>query len=245
MTAEDAKLILHAHRADDRYHADDPLFAEALALAGCDLALGQWLAREHQLDAILADKLDGITPPVGLRESILVGARASRLGRPWWRRPAVLAFAAGFAVLLVVGGTLSRHNEPDTPAATLAEFSLDQLAFARHSHPRGEGVTALGSMLSARTEPLRHGLGLDCAELARRGCQELDFGGRRVYEVCFRRQDVWYHLYVTARDHGSAPSVDAPQIIERNGLVAATWTEGATMFALATTAGREALTRVL
>lgn len=245
MNTADAKFVLSTHRADDRYRADDPLFAEALALAGRDPALAQWLDREHALDTAVAERLDGITPPAGLREAILVGARASRPARAWWRRPTVLAAAAGLAVLLAISGTFSRPQRPDTPAHTLAEFSLDQLAFARHSHPRGESVAALGSMLSARTEPLCHGLGLDCAELAARGCQEIDFGGRRVYEVCFRRQGVWYHLYVTTHDHGDAPGAVAPQIIERNGLVAATWTEGSTMFALATTAGREALTRVL
>lgn len=245
MKTPDAKFILRAHRADGRYRTEDPLFSEALAEAARDPALGDWLAREHALDASVACQLDTIQPPAGLRDAILVGARASRLPRRWWRRPAWLAAAASLAVMLAVSGTLLRRGHPDTPAVTLAEFGLDQLAFVRHSHPRGEGVASLEAMLSTRTEPLCRGLGLDCAELARRGCRELDFGGQRVYEVCFRRNGLWYHLYVSTRNTESITPGAAPQIVERNGLTAALWAEGSTVFALATTAGADALRSVL
>jgi hypothetical protein len=246
MKAQDAKFILRAHRADGRYRADDPLFAEAQAAAASDPALADWLQHEHALDGAIAEKLEGVCPPAGLRDAILVGARASQLSRRWWRNPVWFAAAASIAVVLAIGTIVTRPTPARATATDLAEFSIDQLAFERHQHARSAGVAALEASLSASAEPLCQSLGLDCARLAEHGCLELSFAGQRVYEVCFQRNGHWYHLYVTTRPAGEADARDMPpRLVERNGYAAAMWSRGATVFAVATKAGPEALESVL
>lgn len=246
MTAQDAKFILRAHRADGRYRSDDPLVLEALAAAANDPALADWLAREQALDATIGAKLDGIAPPPGLRDAILVGSRASRVARPWWRKPAWLGVAASVAILLTIGTVLTRPTPARATPTDLAEFSLDQLAFERHVHQRGDEVAALEASLAACTEPLCGSALLDSAHLAPKGCTELSFGGNRVYEICFKRNGQWYHLYVTTKTAPDDGEVEeSPRFVERYGLAAAMWSRGSTVFALATKAGPEALKAVL
>lgn len=246
MKPQETKFILRAHRADGRYRTGDPLFADALAEAGRDPALAAWLSREHALDTTIANKLDGIQPPTGLREAILVGARASRLSRRWWHNPVWFAAAAGLMLVLAISSTFLRPDSPPAPPATLAEFGLDRLAFGPHTHNPTDGAVALEKELAATTGPLPAVLVLDVADLDRRGCEEFTFGGRRVYEVCFQRNGTWFHLYVTTRDsaspHDAGPK---PEVIERNGYVAATWSTEEAVYALATKASIEALNRAL
>jgi hypothetical protein len=246
MKAQDAKLILRAHRADGRYRDDDPLFAQAQAAAAGDPALAGWLEREHTFDATIAAKLDGIAPPAGLRDAILVGARASRLARPWWRSPAWLGAAASIAIVLAIGSILTRPTPARATPANLAEFGLDQIVFERHAHPRSPEVAAFEASLAACTDPLCRSPLLERAQLAPKGCTELSFGGQRVYEICFQRNGHWYHLYVTTSPAHDSHGIDAtPLIVERYGVAAAMWSRGSTVFALATKAGPAALKAVL
>lgn len=70
MDNEEAKLILGSFRPDGA-DANDPAFAEALALAAEDRGLGEWLARERATDATFAAALGDVEIPEDLRDSIL------------------------------------------------------------------------------------------------------------------------------------------------------------------------------
>lgn len=69
MDKEKAKFILESFRPDGA-DAQEPEFAEALALAVEDRELGEWLARERAADAAFAAMLGEVEIPEDLRESI-------------------------------------------------------------------------------------------------------------------------------------------------------------------------------
>lgn len=79
MNHQEAKFILQCFRPDgaDAHDAD---FAEALALAAEDRALGEWLAEERSSDAAFAQALHGVVIPDELRSDILAILSESDLG---------------------------------------------------------------------------------------------------------------------------------------------------------------------
>ena len=79
MDNERARFILRSFRPDGA-DADDRDFAEALELAVRDRELGEWLARERELDAGFARALERIELPAGLREDILRAFAAAEDG---------------------------------------------------------------------------------------------------------------------------------------------------------------------
>ena len=64
-----AKFVLQSFRPDGA-DADEPAFAEALALAAKDRDLGEWLADERSQDAEFAERLLDLKIPNDLREAI-------------------------------------------------------------------------------------------------------------------------------------------------------------------------------
>lgn len=69
MDKERAKFILGSFRPDGE-DADEPAFAEALALAARDRELGEWLADERAQDAAFAAILADVEIPEDLRDAI-------------------------------------------------------------------------------------------------------------------------------------------------------------------------------
>ena len=70
MDKEQAKFILQSFRPDGA-DAQDPDFADALAVAAEDRELGEWLAEERAQDASFAAALASVEIPEALRENIL------------------------------------------------------------------------------------------------------------------------------------------------------------------------------
>jgi hypothetical protein len=70
MTREQAKEYLSAFRAHGADEAD-PTLQQALELARRDSELGSWLAQQREFDKILIEKFASISPPEGLKETIL------------------------------------------------------------------------------------------------------------------------------------------------------------------------------
>ena len=77
MDKEEARFILRCFRPDGA-DAENPDFAEALALAAKDRELGDWLAHERASDADFANALNAVTIPSALREEILAGLALER-----------------------------------------------------------------------------------------------------------------------------------------------------------------------
>jgi hypothetical protein len=70
MTKEQAKEYLSAIRAHGADEAD-PTLQEALEFARKDSELGSWLVQQREFDQILVEKFASISPPAGLKETIL------------------------------------------------------------------------------------------------------------------------------------------------------------------------------
>jgi hypothetical protein len=101
MTRKEAEEVLSAFRARDADRAD-PVFREALELAGKDSDLAAWLAQQQEFDKMVIERLSSIHPPEGLREAILESLRPiARL--PQIRRIAWLAAAAAVLLAFFLG----------------------------------------------------------------------------------------------------------------------------------------------
>lgn len=248
MKHKEAQLILRAHRSDGRYRRDDPLFARALDETERDPALAEWLAREHAADAVVANKLDGIQPPAGLRDAILVGARASCLVETrWWRRPAWIAAAAAAVILAAALPSAFRFSRSTgVTLASFGQFSIEELAGSAHQHGTSAAYAALAESLAVAPLPLHTGLSVDLEQLRATGCQSYTIAGREVFEICFERSGAWYHLYVTRRDskHDRVPGPE-PVFLQHGSGAAAVWATSRNIYSLVTDNGPEALKPLL
>ena len=88
MTREEAKLFLQAYRPGGQ-DAEDPHFAEALALAKRDPELAAWFARQQKFDALFSDGLRQVRAPAQLKAEILARGRNEKTAVPsisdWWQ----------------------------------------------------------------------------------------------------------------------------------------------------------------
>lgn len=246
MTPREIKFTLRVHRADGRYASDDPLFAQALAETARSPDLSAWLAHEHALDATMANKLEAIAPPSGLRETILAGSRASRLHRPAWRHPRWLALAAAIVIAAAIPTLVQFTRSPAVNAGAFAQLAIEHLSTQAHAHQDSASLATIVATLSARTSPFTSGLELTAQQLRAAHCAELKLGNRSAYEVCFERNGAWFHLYVTRLEHAPDPKSDRrPMFLQRDGLAAASWSDGEQLYSLVTAAGPEALARLI
>ena len=246
MSPQEAKFILRAYRSDGRYSGNDPLFADALGETERDSALHDWFTREQAVDATLANKIDAVQPPADLRESILVGARASRLRPRLWLRPWTMAAAA--AVLIVVVGLLTipvvQVRVPFGPSV-LARASMDDLAHVAHSHELGPAVATLAAQLSKQPLPFNASISIEPEAMRRAGCHNFKIAGRDVFEICFEREGTWYHLYVARADNAPRRTAAShPTIVEQGATAAAAWADAHHVYALTTWAGADALRKL-
>jgi anti-sigma factor RsiW len=245
MNNEEAKFILGAYRPDGR-DATDPQFGEALAQAERDPELRRWLESQRAFDRAVSERLGAVTPPPGLRESILAGSRVSQPRRTWWANPAWWAAAAAVVVLAIVGSRMARAPDGDTLAG-FANFAADDIV---DQHDRHDGFPAgLGDVqarLAAMKEPLSRGLRLDLEELRRQRCRSVRVAGREVFELCFNRDGTWYHLYVASR--GGMPAglnEGKPLTAARGEYASVAWLDDRNVYALVARTDAAALQRLI
>lgn len=241
MNPPQAKLILSACRPDGR-DLDLPDVAEAVREAERDPALKAWWEHERQFDAAVVRRLGGIAPPAGLREAILAGARTGRPRRLGWENSVWLAIAASVAVL--VSAVLSRATATGPATADLVTFALHDLAEAHDNHvARPADLMSVQERLAAESRPLPGSLKVDLAELRSKRCRAVRIAGHEVFEICFQRDGVWFHLYAARQTGGKAAG---PQPVATRGEFAGTaWSDAGVVYALVTRAGPAALQRVL
>jgi len=246
MNNEEAKFILQGYRPNGR-DATDATFCAALAQARLDAGLAQWLAEARGFDAAISAKFSEVAPPAGLREAILAGGRltAPAATAPgWWRSPAVLAAAAGLAVLLAV--SVGFWPKAAAASGTLEDFAV---ADARHSATHGghgADTSALQAALSNPAARLGRELPVDFAALRKAGCRTVTFQKREVLEVCFNRDGVWFHCYIVQRaDFATLAASAVPALTERGEASLAAWTDAAHYFVVVSKAGRAPLEKLL
>jgi len=237
MTNDDAKFILRAYRSDGRYEHDS-LFQEALERAHRDPALMQWLASEQSLDETVAYKLDGVVPPSGLREAILVGARASRKPqRPWWRQPSWLGAAAAVAIVATIPFFYDAPSETGLTVTLtqLAHFGLDDMIEHHADHLEfvfSPGLKSFQTELASYSGPYSAGFEIDLEKLEGVKCRTVGVEGLAAHEICFLRDGTWFHLYVVPSADGATGAEGEPVFAEHDGYAAASWIRGGRAYAL-------------
>jgi hypothetical protein len=235
MKNEEAKFILGAYRPNGSDAADDQL-KEALAQAQADPELRSWFTQKQAFDSAVAGKLAEIVPPPGLREAILAGSRVSGIQRRQWWRSTRLSLVAAAAVLVASAIALWPNRSVADP---LSQFALDDVARGRHEG-HGEGVSELQSLLGSQATHLGEGLAIDLGRLRSTGCRTVSVSGSEIFEVCFKRDGSWFHLYVSKdkfspRGNGLAPTIEA-----KDKLVCAAWKDKITGYHYAVVGNRAA-----
>ncbi|HXQ81886.1 MAG TPA: hypothetical protein VN775_11265 [Opitutaceae bacterium] len=244
MTIQEARFILSAYRPSGA-DAALPAFSDALRMAAADPSLGAWFARSRAHDAAVAGKLRQVEPPSGLREAILAGVRVSDSqrsrgpGRTWI---AGLAAAAALAIVVI---SMKAPTRPASGAAALAEFAINDMANGRHGG-RGEPAGALIAELETRGARMPSAEQIDFEKLRDTGCRALNFAGHDVLEVCFSRDGAVFHFYVARRGApaGGAPG-GGPSFVAEAAGAAAAWSDSRFDYAVASTAGLEAIRKLL
>jgi hypothetical protein len=244
MTTDEAKFILTAFRPNGSDTGNDA-FCEALRFSGDDPGLGRWFAQSRAHDAAIAGKLGQIAPPAGLREAILAGVRVSGSQRSSglsWGWIGGLAAAAAVAIGVF---SLRAPARPDSGTTELAGFAINDMVTERHGG-RGEPAGALVAELQVNGAAMPGAEQIDFEKLRDTGCRTLNFAGHDVIEVCFARDGAMYHLYVTRRDGPLGDSVaKGPSFLAEAAGAAAVWSDKRFDYALASTAGIEAIRKLL
>jgi hypothetical protein len=244
MTNDEAKFILSAYRPDGS-DAGNAAFGDALKMAGSDPMLGSWFSLSRAHDAAVAAKLREVAPPAGLRDAILAGASVSGprtgegLGRAW-------IFGVGAAaVLAVVILSMKAPVRPGAAGAAFAGFAINDVVTAKHGGA-GEPAGALVAELQTSGSKMPGAGQIDFDKLRDTGCRTISFAGRDVIEVCFVRDGTLFHLYVSRRVEPSGDSgAIGPSFISQAAGAAAAWSDRSFDYVLASTAGTEALRRLL
>lgn len=245
MNVNEAKIVLLRYRPETA-DAEDPLVAEALALAKSDPELARWLAAHLAQQEGLRAKFKQIAPPAGLKEQIISEHRASR------QRAMARLLWASVAVLLLLLGTLAVLWHPRSVPAenTLAIYQKQMVRVALGGYAMDLLTNDLASI---RTHLARSGAPADFSlppplqHTVVTGCAVREWQGANISLVCFRTgkplppgsaSDLW--LFVVDRTAvTNAPAAASPQLARVNRLMTATWTDGNQLYFLGVS-GQEA-----
>jgi hypothetical protein len=247
MNRDEAKFVLQGYRGDD-IASQDPVIKDALELADRDVELREWLEREMAMDRTIETKFDAIAPPPGLRDAILAGSRASRPATPRRKRPVWFAAAAAVTLLLSVGSFVRFNRVSTSPltAAALSAFATKDLQERPHNHEYAGELADIQERLSTENEPFMQSLDIDAKVVAKAGCLAGKIGSREVFEICFKRDGIWYHVYVSPLN-GSSQSgpKSVPLFTEEGQFATATWSDGRNLYTLASRNGVESVKRLV
>lgn len=243
MNNAEAKFILQGYRPNGA-DAGDATFCAALEQAQKDPALGQWFARQQAFDAAVSAKLAQVPVPADLRAAILAGGSVTTAGAPqraWWNRPAWMAVAAGVTVLLAAGVALWPKQ-----AATFSDFALADAKLSAIHGGHGHENNELQAVLNDPATKLGQKLPISFANLHETGCRTINFKGRDVLELCFKRNGVWFHAYIArAADFPRMVLGSSPTLEDRGSTAIAAWTDDAHVIVVVSKTGRKNLEALL
>lgn len=261
MNRNQAQRILLAYRLGESVPPDSEL-AKALAYAAEDPSLGAWLEQELSADRSVRRALSEVTPPPGLRESILAASKITVV--PWWRRsPArtsVLAAAAAVVVFLGIQfawppGSVSRTGPKASgtaraTAAGMEDFQAEMVRFvatgAYQLELDTDRLAAVKRFLTKRGQGFEASIPSALEPLDTYGCQAFDWHGETVVLICFRASEVSIaHLFVVDAEAIRNPP-DSRMTLSREGdWSVAGWRDGEKVLIVCSPAGLSDLKRFL
>jgi hypothetical protein len=240
MTKEQAKIILQSRRPggeDD----NDPLVAQAIALAQSDPVLRAWWASESAVDAAIRGKLKQSSVPANLAEQI-IAARRARPGAHRFSGRRYFALAAAFLILGVLVAIFLPRRTPE-PKTEFAAFREDMGEFLKvfpsldletEKMPEARAWLAQKPWLSSVEIPTA------LQRFPTIGCRELQWKDKRAVLICFMVDGEVIHLFVLP---GSAFPTFVPgqglELKQTVSLATAAWRRGDAIY-LAATKGERA-----
>ena len=248
MTRQEAKQILLLYRPETA-DAEDPDFAEALALAKQDAELTLWFEQHCGVQRILRARFQGITPPEALKEQIIAEHHA-RLVRERLRRPVTLVAVAAMCVLMALALALLLRPRSER---TVAGFRQRMISTTRPgTYPpmliETNDVREIRACLAQNQGPADFVLPRALEAATSTGGAVLRWQSQPVSMICFRtgrplkpgeKSDLF--LFVIDRSAMTdAPGAGSPRFTTTNQITAASWVEG-DKFYLLTCAGDETI----
>jgi anti-sigma factor RsiW len=243
MDRKEAKLILSALRPDAA-EANEPIFAESLAMVESDPELRAWWQAQQEFDRKIAAKLEGVPVPADLRDRILAAPKITAFP-PQWRHRSLLAAAALVALLCVattfwnVGGNGSiAMNRADFTDQAIAELGTNGPQLARLSTDHEQ----LKAWLRQQDAPIGK-IPPTIAPMPSIGCQKYVVAGHVVSLICFSLANGHQaHLFMVNKGAlSNPPGSSGPQYGNKNGWNMATWSDSNMSYVLATDASMDDL----
>ncbi len=256
MTSPQAKEILLAYRpwsAD----ANDPEFAEALALVRQDAELAQWFEKHCAVQNAIRDRLRQSPVAAGLKEQI-ISEHNARQKIVWWRQPVSLAAAAAVLVVAIGISALLLRPAPEIPeqinTATYRSRMVGQILRVYTMTLETNDLNQIRSHLAQQQSPADFTLPEKLAQAPVAGCGVLSWQNQKVSMICFLtgkplppggKSDLF--LFVVDRAAlPDAPIEGTPQFgPDRRQMVTATWSSGDKTYVLATEGDIESLRKYL
>ncbi|PYI87153.1 MAG: hypothetical protein DME26_07125 [Verrucomicrobia bacterium] len=230
-------LMLYRPGMDD---AQDPQFAEALALIKDDPELAEWFVQHCATYVAIRGKLRQIAVPAGLKEQILSEQKAHRTN-VWWRRPALLAAAAVVALLIGIASVWLQPPGQDSFSAYRRMMVRTALRTGYTMDLETNDLKQIRAYLAQRNAPADYVLPQPLEKAQGTGCVALTWHGKPVSMVCFRSGEplgpgIKSELFLFAIDRSGvsgAPPGKAPQFTQVSKLMTAGWSQGEKVYLVA------------
>ena len=259
MDRKEAQLILSGLRPGG-LEANEPFFAEALALAETDPELQAWWQAQQEFDRRVSARLREVPVPNSLRQRCLLSPKIVTYYPPQWQHRGLLAAAAAVAILCVAGTWWHVSSSSDlasNSASSVPSLPVDRDAFTQ------QVVTKLGTKgpelakfstdhdevkawLAERKAPIGQ-MPPKFVTLPSIGCQKYVIGGHVVSLMCFTMADgCEAHLFVVEKTAlTNPPASTGPQYDSMKGWNVASWSDDKMSYVLATNATMDDLKQLL
>jgi hypothetical protein len=254
MTRDEAKRTLSLFRPWTN-DAEDPEFAEALALTRQDAELGRWFAQHCAAQSAVRAGLKNISPPAALKEQIISEHKA-RVRAAKWRKPQTLAAMVCGLLILVALGVWLMHGPLGESEAGFARYRSRMVKAAQRAYVMDletNSAPVIRAFLAQHQASSNYVLPKSLAIATNTGCGVLKWQGNNVAMVCFHSgrplapgQKTDLFLFVMNRNAApDAPTEGPPQFAQVNNLVTASWTQDGMVYLLAAPGNEEFLKKFL
>jgi hypothetical protein len=225
MNKQQAREILSVYRPGTE-DEQNPMFAEALALARTDRELKTWFEESTNFDRGMRAALAQMDAPIDLRDLILVGHKIVRPS-PWWNyRLSGRQLAAAAAVVLFAAlSALWFNHRPPGFAEFRREIADSSWGPSPHVEMPAGSLSEIKRLLAAQRVDTNFNIPPALAHSDIRGCSVMHWRGHEVPVICFHSEKQHLHLVVVDRNlFPDAPAI-MPQTDEWSSWRTASWTQ--------------------
>ena len=241
MDEQQARLILKAYRPGGQDESD-PHFSEALREAERNPQLAQWFADEQAFDKAIADRLEKIPAPLGLKTRILANARVrTESTRSRW----LVGLATVAALLFLCAQIISFWRNPTPATGALRDYAREMVSFVRIPPRLDMETNDLAKIENwvAQKKSFSVVAPSALASLEPAGCRALSFRGHDVTLICFHRdRNRLAHLFVV--DRAALPTLkpgQRPVFSTEGEWTTASWAQGGHVYTVAVQGDRAAV----